>query len=118
MGIANVRGRAGEALAAAYLELAGCDVLARNHRVAGVELDVLGLDGRCRVVVEVKLRTRSDYGGAALAVDHAKRARLLRAARVLAQDGSGPVRVDVVAVTLGPEGATIAHFRNALSDDG
>lgn len=118
MGIAKLRGRAGEALAAAYLELVGCDVLARNTRVAGVELDVLAIDGRCRVVVEVKLRTRADYGGAALAVDHAKRARLLRAARVLAQDGSGPVRIDVVAVALDANGATIAHFRNALSDDG
>ena len=117
MGIASTRGRAGEALAAAYLELSGCDVLARNHRLAGVEVDVLALDGRCRVVVEVKLRTRVDYGGAALAVDRAKRARLLRAAHALAGAGSGPVRVDVVAITLDPEGAAIRHYRNALTHD-
>ncbi|MBI5711639.1 MAG: YraN family protein [Candidatus Eisenbacteria bacterium] len=116
MGMAQERGRAGEALAAAYLELAGCTVLARNRKLAGVEVDLVVADGRCRVVVEVKLRTRGDYGGPALAVDRGKQQRLARAARALADAEEGPVRVDVIAVELADDGARLLHYRNAVTD--
>jgi len=116
MGVAGARGRAGETLAIAYLELAGCRVIARNPRLAGVEVDAVVSDGAARVVVEVKVRGRADYGGAAAAIDHAKRERLVRAAHVLLQEGARCVRIDVVAVDLSPEGATIRHYRNAVTE--
>ena len=116
MGVAHQRGRAGEALAIAYLELAGCRVIARNLRLGGVEVDALVSDGSAQVVVEVKYRGRSDYGGAAAAVDAAKRARLVRAARALQLAGARRVRIDVVAVDLSPEGATVRHDRNAVTE--
>jgi len=116
MGVAQTRGRAGEALAMAYLELAGCRVIARNLRLGGVEVDALVTDGPAQVVVEVKVRGRSDYGGAAAAVDAAKRARLVRAARALQLGGARRVRIDVVAVELSPEGATVRHIRNAVTE--
>jgi len=115
MGMAKHRGAAGEALAAAYLELIGCRVLARNVRLAGVEVDLVAADDRCHVVVEVKMRNRSDYGGAAMAVDHAKRARLERAARTLLADGAPAIRIDVVAVDLAPDGARLTHYRSAVT---
>ncbi len=116
MGWAGTRGRAGEALAIAYLELVGLHVVARNLKLGGVEVDALASDGSAQVVVEVKCRGRSDYGGAAAAIDHTKRARLVRAARALLQAGARRVRVDVVAVDLTPEGATVRHYRNAVID--
>jgi putative endonuclease len=114
MGIAGAHGRAGEALAAAYLELRGCVIAARNVRLAGVEVDLVAEEGRTQVLVEVKTRTRGDYGGAAQAVDQAKRARLLRAAQAL--DPSRPRRIDVVAIETSEQGAVVTHYRNALSD--
>jgi putative endonuclease len=116
MGVANVRGRAGEALAMAYLELAGCRVIARNLKLGGVEVDALASDGQAQVVVEVKYRGRADYGGAAAAVDAAKRARLVRAARALQLAGARRVRIDVVAVDMSPEGASVRHYRNAVTE--
>lgn len=116
MGVAHTRGRAGEALAIAYLELAGCRVIACNLKLGGVEVDALASDGPAQVVVEVKYRGRSDYGGAAAAVDAAKRARLVRAARALQLAGARRVRIDVVAVDLSPEGATVRHYRNAVTE--
>jgi len=116
MGITQMRGWAGEALAIAYLELAGCRVLARNLRLGGVEVDVVVGDGAAQVVVEVKLRARGDYGGAAAAIDRGKRVRLMRAARALEQRGACLVRIDVVAVDLSPEGATVRHYRNAVTE--
>ena len=115
MGLAQARGRAGEALAIAYLELAGCRVIARNVVVGGVEVDVVAEDGPAQVVVEVKARGRSDYGGAAATIDHAKRARLVRAAHALERAGARRVRIDVVAVDLTPEGATVRHYRSAVT---
>jgi putative endonuclease len=114
--MAMTRGRAGEAMAIAYLELAGCRVIARNLRLGGVEVDALVSDGPARVVVEVRFRGRADYGGAAATIDRAKRARLVRAARALQQEGARLVRIDVVAVDLTAEGAVVRHVRNAVTD--
>jgi putative endonuclease len=116
MGVTRSRGNSAEALAGAYLELVGCEVIQRNVRLAGVEVDLLALDGRHRVLVEVKYRARSDYGGAASAVDHLKRERLLRAARALEPMNRDPVRIDVVAIELHAEGAMLRHYRNAVTE--
>jgi putative endonuclease len=116
MGLAQQRGRAGEALAAAYLELLGYRLVARNARLGGVEVDLVADHGGARVLVEVRLRTRSDFGGAAATVDRRKQQRLARAAHALEQQGAPHVRVDVVAVDLTADGATIAHYRDAVTD--
>jgi putative endonuclease len=117
MGLALQRGHAGEDLAAAYLGLVGIEVTRRNARLAGVEVDLLARDGRTRVLVEVKLRNRSDYGGAAAAVDERKRARLRRAALALTGEEAGPVRVDVIAMELAGDGLVLRHVRNAVTGD-
>ena len=114
MGFAQDRGRAGEALAAAYLELVGCRLVARNVRLAGVEVDLVVDDGVSRVLVEVRLRSRADYGSAATTLDRTKRERLVRAARALEQQGVRHPRVDVVAIDLSATGATLTHHRNAI----
>ena len=116
MGITQERGRAGEDLAVAYLQLAGLRIVDRNVRLAGVEVDVVADDGATRVLVEVRLRTRGDFGGAAATVDRRKRDRLVRAARSLEQQGRARLRVDVVAVDLSGDGATLTHYRNAITE--
>ena len=110
------RGSAGEALAAAYLELVGYVVESRNTHLGGVEVDLIATDGSIRVLVEVKLRSRSDYGGAALAVDRAKRERLRRAALTPVRNDPRPVRIDVIAIEPGANGAIIHHYRNAVTE--
>ena len=116
MGITGSRGRAAETLAAAFLELQGLEVVERNVRLAGVEVDVLAVERGVQVVVEVKFRSRSDYGGAALAVDRAKRERLRRAASTLARDGELAVRIDVIAIELRDDGTVLRHYRNAVTE--
>ena len=113
MGVAKSRGNAAETLAAAYLQMLGVEVLGRNQHVAGVEIDLVAAEGRTRILVEVKYRSRSDYGGAAVAVDRNKRERLLRAACAVESQG-GVVRIDVVAIELNAEGANLRHYRNAV----
>jgi len=115
MGEAQERGRAGEALAAAYLELVGFRLVARNVRLAGVEVDLVVDDGASRVLVEVRVRSRGDYGGAAATILRTKRERMIRAARALEQQGVRHPRVDVLAIDLTSAGATLTHHRNAIT---
>lgn len=116
MGTAGRHGAAGETLAASYLALRGLDVVARNTRVAGIEVDVIADDGATRVLVEVKFRARGDYGGAALAIAREQARRLRNAARVTAAESGRPVRIDVVALELTDDGLALRHIRNAIED--
>ena len=116
MGLTQRRGRAGEDLAAAYYQLLGCEVLGRNLKLAGVEVDLLVSDHGTQVLVEVKLRTRTDYGGAALAVERVKRERLLRAARALSAQHEAGLRIDVVAIEPVDGGLALRHYRGAVSE--
>jgi putative endonuclease len=102
-------------MAAAYLELAGLEIMERNARIGGVEIDLLAREKDVHVVVEVKYRSRSDFGGALSAIDFAKRDRLLRAAAILLARQSRDVRIDVVSVELSAEGAEIRHLRGAVT---
>ena len=87
-------GRAGELIAARFLEDHGLRVLARNVEVDGGELDLLALDSGTRVAVEV--RTITGPGDPADAIDPAKRRRV----RTLASR-TGAGRVDFLGVRLG-----------------
>ncbi len=96
------KGRAGEDEAARYLEAQGLELLARNVRAGGGELDLVAAEGCCVVFVEVKWRRDASRGTPAEAVTSVKRRRLLSAARAwLAANPSGAprdVRFDVVAI--------------------
>jgi putative endonuclease len=77
------RARAGaqaEALAARFLESHGLAIVARNVRYRMGEIDLVAREGATIVFVEVRLRRRSDFGGAAESITAAKRARIRAAA--------------------------------------
>jgi len=78
---AQTRGRAAEALAARFLEEHGLQVVERNFRVRGGEIDLVCRDGKTLVFVEVRLRSHPSFGGAAASITSAKRQRLILAAR-------------------------------------
>lgn len=75
----------------------GLRIVERNFRVRGGEIDIVCRDGATTVFVEVRLRTRGDFGGAAASITPAKQARLILAARHwLARHGESPCRFDAV----------------------
>ena len=112
-------GRRGEEAAARFLKRLGYKILARGRRLAPGELDLVALDGRTIVFVEVKTRTSADVGHPAEAVDAVKQRKLTRlAVTFLKRHGllEFPARFDVVAITW-PEGRgrpVIEHFKNAF----
>ena len=93
-------GERGEALAAAHFRGRGATVLARNWRSGRDELDLVVLEGRVLVFVEVKTRTADWAGAGWFAVDARKRRALRRAARawIRAAGGAPHTRFDVVEV--------------------
>ena len=93
-----VAGAKAEALAADFLAARGMTILERNFRRRCGELDLIAQDGDTLVFVEVRLRTRSDFGGAAASITARKRSRMSAAAGLyLARlRGSPPCRFDAV----------------------
>lgn len=97
-----VLGRAAEAAAARHLERIGYRILTANFRARGGELDLVAMDGAVLAIVEVRYRASGRYGGAAASITHDKRARIVRAARLLLASNpplaKHPARFDVVEV--------------------
>jgi putative endonuclease len=74
------RGSAAEALAADFLAKRGLAIVERNYRCRGGEIDIVARDDTTLVFVEVRLRSRADFGGAGASITAAKRRRLKFAA--------------------------------------
>lgn len=77
------RGAAAEERAAQLLQQAGYQILMRNYRCRGGELDIVARRGQLLLVAEVRLRASDAFGGAAASITAAKRRRLLFATRHL-----------------------------------
>lgn len=90
-------GAAAEELAARHLLTHGLRILERNFRVRGGEIDLIAQDGKSLVFVEVRLRSRADFGGAAASITTRKQQRIILAARhYLQAHGEQPCRFDCV----------------------
>ncbi len=112
-------GARGEDLAHRFLQAQGMQVVARNWRPrsAAGEIDLVAWDGRTLVFIEVKTRSRVDFGEPEQAVDSEKRRALLAAARQYARRagvGWENVRFDIVSVVAGAD-ENIRHIRDAFS---
>lgn len=96
------QGDAAEDRALAYLRAAGLELIQRNYRCRRGEIDLIMRDADTVVLVEVRQRSRSDFGTAAESVTVHKQRRLLATARHWLvshpQHASGPLRFDVVGI--------------------
>ena len=113
----QAKGAAAEQLAADYLQRQGLKLLERNFRVRGGEIDLICRDGKATVFVEVRLRSRGDFGGAAASITAAKQARLILAARHwLLRHGETPCRFDCILLD-GLESNNIEWLCDAFAAD-
>ena len=108
-------GRAGEQVAAEYLERAGLRILDRNWRCADGEIDIVAAERRVLVVCEVKTRSDVRFGTPLEAISRNKRTRLRRlAVQWLAAHGVlfDEVRIDVIGLLKDTAGEfQIEHVR-------
>ena len=94
-------GQSAESRAEAFLKTQGLKLVMRNWRCRFGEIDLIMQDGPTRVFVEVRLRSRGDFGGAAASVTPVKQKKLLAAARqyLTTLKTLPPCRFDVVALS-------------------
>jgi putative endonuclease len=112
-------GSRSERAAARYLRKLGYRIAARNFTCPLGELDLVALDGRCIVFVEVRSTEAEDLEKAATSVDIHKQRRLTQLALYFLQKKrllNQAARFDVLTVSW-PEGKrdpVIEHHRNAF----
>lgn len=112
-------GERGERAAARFLRRRGMKIVARGQRERFGELDLVAVERRTVVFVEVKTRISLRGGHPAEAVDDDKQRRILLAALAFLKRNrllECAARFDIVAVTW-PEGRgrpVIEHFENAF----
>lgn len=95
-------GQRGEEAAEKFLRKLGYIIVARGHRDRIGEIDLVAVDGRTVVFVEVKTRTSQDAGHPAEAVDEHKQRQLTRVALSYMKRHDlleCRARFDVVAIT-------------------
>ena len=116
-------GERGERAAERFLKRLGYKIVARHDRGRLGELDLVAVDDRTLVFVEVKTRREDEAGSPAEAVDERKQAKLTRLALAyLKRHGllEYTARFDVVAITWPDETQQpkIVHFINAFQPVG
>jgi putative endonuclease len=111
-------GDSGETIAEEYLKLRGFRIIERNFRAGRLEIDIIAVDGKCLVFVEVKLRRGDSFGGAVEAVGVRKLSNIRRAAVRYIHSSAGlpwidEYRLDLVAMDIDParDGLRLIHLR-------
>lgn len=79
------QGDMAEAIAATFLQAKGLTLLEKNFRCKHGEIDLIMLQGKTLVFIEVRLRSNSLYGGAAMSIDASKQHKLRRTAEFFLQ---------------------------------
>ena len=110
-------GKWGEDVACAELERRGYALLARRYRTRAGEIDIVALDGRTVVFVEVKARADPRFGGGAAAITGWKQRRIAQMALdFLARSKmmASPCRFDVVVVDVDADTVQVDVFAGAF----
>jgi len=112
----NDLGKKGEELAAGYLEKKGYRIVEKNWRQWRNEIDVVAMDGKCLVIVEVKTRQSNFFGEPEMAVTREKQKALIRAANayVRYKNIDCEVRFDILSVIISKTGQQIHHIEDAF----
>ena len=108
------KGNLGEDIAAKYLEKEGYKILKRNyHYSKNAEIDIIAMDKKTLVFVEVKTRMTGVPGTGMMAVNSAKQKRITQAALtylMISRQTDRPIRFDVVEVNA----ESVIHIPNAF----
>ena len=112
-------GSRSERAAERFLRRLGYRIVARNYSCRHGELDLVAVDGRCVVFVEVRSTESGDPSVAAASVNDAKQRRLTELALHFLQKHrllNHSARFDVLAISWPPDRAepVIVHHANAF----
>ena len=110
-------GKEGERVAERYLQKKGYRVVERNYRCPLGELDLVVLDQRVIVFVEVKTRTGHGFGTPVEAVEFRKQRKMIQVAQFFLAEKKlqqRDARFDVVGVSWPGGEPVVEHIENAF----
>ena len=110
-------GKEGERVAEEYLKKKGYRLVKRNYRCAAGELDLIVLDRRVVVFVEVKTRTGQTFGSPFEAVEFRKQRKMIQAAQYFLAEKKlqqRDARFDVVGISWAGRDPMVEHIENAF----
>ncbi|NIO10039.1 MAG: YraN family protein [Deltaproteobacteria bacterium] len=113
----QVLGKEGEEIAERYLKNKGFKLLERNYRCPVGELDVIALDRKVLVFVEVRTRTSDGSGSPLESVDRRKQRQIIKTASYFLSQKrlhDHDARFDVVGISMGDGEPVVEHIRNAF----
>jgi putative endonuclease len=112
----NETGRKGEETAANYLLAQGYTILARNYRYRKAEIDLIARKDNLLVFVEVKTRSRHDYGYPEEAVSARKIQLFLRTAEeyIYRTRWRFDLRFDIIAIQTDGQHYEVYHIEDAF----
>lgn len=117
MATRHTKGKTGEILAAEFLEGRGLEIVDRNVRCSLGEIDLVALDGKVIVFVEVRSRFTEAYGSPKESVTWTKQKRLTRLAQWYLKQRRlerQSARFDVIAITWKSAEPKIEWIANAF----
>jgi putative endonuclease len=112
-----ILGKEGERIAELFLKKKGYKLVERNYRCAAGELDLVMLDRRVIVFVEVKTRTGCGYGTPLEAVAVRKQKKMIYVAEFFLSAkklSQREARFDVVGVSWPGAQPLVEHIENAF----
>lgn len=119
-GSTTTLGNRAEQFAYRYLLQKGLQPVARNFRCRGGEIDLIMLDTRCLVFVEVRYRSSTRFATAGVSVDRHKQRKIIRTAAMFlsrnSRFGEHTMRFDVIALD-GQENPGLEWIRDAFRPD-
>lgn len=110
-------GKAGEEIASIYLEGKGYRIIETNYRCRTGELDIIAMDGRTLVAIEVKTRSNLAYGLPCQSITPKKKRRIIGTLHyylLVNQIEDLDIRIDVVEILSTNEGNFINHIEGAI----
>jgi len=113
----QILGKEGERIAERYLKKKGYRLVERNYRCPVGELDLIALDRRVIVFVEVKTRADDRFGGPLESVHWRKQQKMIKAAQFfLSQQRlhQREARFDVIGISFVDGEPVVEHIQNAF----
>ena len=110
-------GKKGEKIAEKYLKEHGYKILEKNFLCLRGEIDIIALDKKEIVIIEVKTRTNNKYGAPAEAVDFRKQKHIYNAAEYYlycTKRENECVRFDVIEIFMKESGIQVNHIKKVI----
>ena len=113
-------GQRAESAALRYIKQQGLSQVETNYTCSLGEIDIIALDGKTLVFIEVRYRKYSSYGGGAMTVTRKKQQKLIKTAKLYLQQHRANVECRFDVIEMSPAAASridsksVNHCEHAL----